>query len=69
MNIRSIPKNLQCFREIVLDMSHINFNVLGFTEIRLAPHLSSLYELPGYLMHVNSRNTHGGGVALYVSRE
>ena len=25
VNIRSIPKNLQCFREIILDISHINF--------------------------------------------
>ena len=25
-----------------------------------------LYELPGYYMYSNSRNVHGGGVAMYV---
>ena len=69
MNIRSIPKNLQCFREFILDISHINFSVLGFTETRLEPHLSSLYGLTGYSLYANSRNTHGGGVALYVSTD
>ena len=67
MNIRSIPKNLQLFKDSVLHDSAVNFDVLGFTETRLQPHLSSLYEIPGYNMFINSRNVHGGGVALYIS--
>lgn len=47
----------------------INISVLGFTDIRLDPHLSSLYELPGYNMYNNWRNIYRGGVALYISSD
>ncbi|KAK4298614.1 hypothetical protein Pmani_029065 [Petrolisthes manimaculis] len=33
----------------------------------LEPHLSMLYDIPGYSMFNNPRNAHGGGVALNVS--
>ena len=69
LNIRSIPKNLQYFKDTIMQNSNLNINVIGFTEIRLNPSLSSLYELPGYHMFTNSRNVHGGGVSLYVARD
>ena len=47
----------------------IHIYVLCFTEVRLAPHISSLYELPMYHMYTNARNVHGDGVAIYVSNE
>lgn len=65
MNIRSIPKNINSFKDTVMH-TNINFHVIGLTEIRLAPHLTSLYELPGYRMYANTRNVHGGGVAIYI---
>ena len=69
LNIRSIPKNFQILQDTVLHNFENNFDVMGFTEIRLDPHMCSLYELPGYYMYTNSRNVHGGGVALYVSTD
>lgn len=69
MNIRSIPKNLHYFQDTVLHTIPCKIDVLGFTEIRLQSHLSSLYELPNYYMYANSRNAHGGGVAIYISNE
>ena len=67
MNIRSIPRNIQTFTDTILNNISTKFDVLGFTEVRLDAHLAQLYEIPGYRMCSNSRNTHGGGVALYIS--
>lgn len=66
-NIRSTPTNFQYFTDTVLSNITTKCSVLGFTETRLSSHLTSLYQLPGYNMYTNCRNTHGGGVALYVS--
>ena len=67
LNIRSIPMNLQSFLDNVLCNVNIKHSIIGFTEIRLSPHLTSLYQLPGYKMFSNCRNTHGGGVSIYIS--
>ena len=69
LNIRSIPKNIYDFVDTVLHVFPVKIDVIGFTEIRLDPHLSSLYELPGYDLFTNCRNVYGGGVAMYVSRD
>ena len=45
----------------------INFDILGFIEIRFVSHLCLLYDIPGYHMFTRSRNSHGGGVALHIS--
>lgn len=66
-NIRSIPLNLQHFVDTLLTNFNTNYNILGFTETRLEHHLAPLYQLPGYCMYTNCRNTHGGGVAIYIS--
>lgn len=68
-NIRSIPKNLQYFKDLIINNISTKISVLGFTEVRLEPHLTSMYEIPGYSMYVNPRNINGGGVAIYVSDE
>lgn len=67
LNIRSIPLNLQHFVDTLLTNFTTKYNILGFTETRLEPQLAPLYHLPGYCMYTNCRNTHGGGVALYIS--
>ena len=67
MNICSISRNLQYFKDILMHNSSVNFKVIGFTEVWLDAHHSSIYELPGYCLYANSRNIHGGGTTLYVS--
>lgn len=67
LNIRSIPMNLQSFVDNILCNLNIKHSIIGLTEIRLSSHLASLYQLPGYKMFSNCRNTHGGGVAVYIS--
>ena len=67
LNIRSIPANVQSLADSILCNIKSKFNIIGLTETRLSPHLASLYQLPGYKMFSNCRNTHGGGVSLYIS--
>lgn len=69
LNIRSIPKNLQYFVDNIMHNSSFKLNIIGFTEIRLNPGITSLYNLPGYQLFVNTRNVYGGGVAIYVESE
>ena len=69
VNIRSIPKYLQSFKDTILYSTSLNINVIALTEIRLDSHLSYLYDIPGYNLFTNSRNIHGGGVALYISSD
>ena len=65
-NVRSIPKNFQYFSNTIL-LSSFTSSALGLTDVRLAPHLSSLYQISGFALFSNSRNVHSGGVVLYVS--
>ena len=67
MNIRSIPTNLQCFTDLVIDSQCMIPDVLGFTETRLDSNIAPLYNLSGYNFYNNFRNRNGGGVALYVT--
>ena len=57
------------FKDTILYSTSLNINVIAFTEIRLESHLSYLYDIPGYNLFTNSRNIHGGGVALYISSD
>lgn len=66
LNIRSIPTNLQSFTDNILCNMNTQSSIIGLTEIRLCPHLASLYQLPGFSMFTSCRNTQGGGTALYV---
>lgn len=62
VNILSSPKNLQLFVDTILGNVSTKKYVFGLVEIKLSPPLSPLYQL-----FTNSRNTLGGGVALYIS--
>jgi hypothetical protein len=65
LNIRSIPKNLE---EFVHDFSLGSrpYDVVAFTETRLSEELNDIYYIDNYNIFSNPRNTHGGGVAIYV---
>ena len=65
-NIRSIPKNFQYFSDTILHLS-FTFSALGLTKVRLAPHLSSLYLIPGFTLFSNSRNVHDVAGVIHVS--
>ena len=65
-NIRSIPKNIDEFLIDFNILSH-HISILAFTETRLSEITECLYEIPHYQSFHNSRNTMGGGVALYVT--
>ena len=65
-NICSVPKN---FDEFVVDPHVLSFGVIGLCETRLTKGIEQLYRIEKYDQHCNSRNTHGGGVLLYVSTE
>ena len=64
-NIRSFSSNLQNFVDLCLNDS--KFDIMAFQETRLNNSISSLFQLPGYCLYTQCRNTEGGGTALYVS--
>lgn len=68
LNIRSVPKHLDSFCS-EFQLCNTKLDVLAFAETRLSPDIESLYNIPQYQLFANSRNTYGGGVALYISRK
>ena len=65
--IRSISKNLSEFiHDFVLNEKR--YDVLCFAETRLTESITPLFQLEGFSMYSNPRNSHGGGVVIYVSR-
>ena len=65
-NIRSLPANIE---EFLVDFSNLvcSPSVVAFTETRLSNDIEQLYSIPGFEAFYNSRNTSGGGVAIYVA--
>lgn len=66
-NIRSIPRNIQIFKDCILDVMNHKPDIIGLTETRLDSNIASLYHIQGYNLFTRSRNTHGGGVATYIA--
>ena len=64
-NIRSFTSNFQNFIDQCLHEEHLD--VMAFQETRLNSNITTLFQLPGYNLYTQCRNTEGGGVALYVS--
>ena len=61
MNTRSVPKRIEEFK--------LNFSVFDLSivsETRSTSEVESLYKVPTYDMHCNSRNAQGRGVVLYI---
>ena len=65
-NICSVPKH---FDEFVVDPHVRRFGVIGLCETRLTKELEPLYKIENFDQHCKSRNTHGGGVLLYISSD
>ena len=66
-NINSVSKNMENFLITNLKDSSFVPKVIGFCETKLNSSIEHLYEIDGYESIHNSRNTHSGGVSLYLS--
>ena len=65
LNIRSIPSNLEEFvNDFSVSREHLDF--ICFAETRLSESISSLYNINGYKIFSNPRNSSGGGVCIYA---
>lgn len=68
-NVRSLKSN-QKFNEIeTIPKVHNRPTIIGFTETWLEKKIEQLYKIQGYNAEYNSRNTRGGGLALYVRQD
>ena len=66
-NVRSIPSNLENFLVEHIYQVQTNIDFIGLCETRLTNDIEHLYNIDGYNMFNNNRNTQGGGVTLYVN--
>ena len=57
--------HITTFRQFLL--SHPSYHLFGIAESRLGPNIDDFVEIEGYSIIRQDRNTHGGGVLLYVS--
>ena len=64
-NINSLPKNFDNFFSNFCDNT-CKPKLLAFCETKLHPNIENLYSIPGYSSLFNSRNTHSGGLALFI---
>ena len=67
-NISSIPLHLESCVEQCINTTNVKFDVLGFCETRLHDGICQLYSIDNYNNYFNNRNSHGGGVAIYISK-
>ena len=65
-NIHSIPSNIE---EFLLDFDNVilSDSIIAFSETRLSDEIEHLYNIPNFSAFFNSRNAHGGGVAVYTA--
>ena len=69
INIRSLQANLHSF-EKYLENLDIKFSCVGVTETWLQDHNCDLYNLNGYELIENHRQTRrGGGVGIYLKED
>ena len=68
LNIRSIPQNID---EFLTDfsISSLRYDILCMSETRLLPSMEPLFNIPNFDFFGNSRNTRGGGIAIYVNKK
>lgn len=67
-NISSIPLHLDTFVDQCLDDNGVIFDVIGFCETRLNDAISSIYKIADYTPYFKNKNTHGGGVAVFLKQ-
>ena len=66
LNIRSIRKNLDCFKRLMDDLQH-EFSLPGVTETWLKDDDCALFDIEGYnMVEKHRQNQSGGGVAIYI---
>lgn len=67
-NICSIPQHIDSFIDQCVNSTNLEHDILGFCETRLNDTICNLYSINGYEKYFTNRNTHGGGVAIYVKK-
>lgn len=68
-NIASVPLHFDAFVDQLLDNSDLDFDVIGLCETRLNDGISSLYKHSNFTSFFNNKDTHGGGVAIYLNNK
>ncbi len=66
MNINSLPKKLESFKEECRGFLCNSVDILGFCETKLTDDIVQLYSLPYYHLFSNNVSRDKGGVALYI---
>ena len=64
-NVNSVNKNLDSLLS-TLQCNSIDFDILCLSETKLCDFSSELHDIPGYSSFSVHRNSHGGGVRIYV---
>lgn len=66
INIRSLIKNFILVKQMI-DISHIQLDIIILTEVGISDCIASLFKIPGYNMINKLRNKRkGGGIVMYV---
>ena len=68
LNISSIPRHLDSCIDQCINVFDMKFDILGFCETRLSDPLCHLFPLQGYDGYFTNKDTHGGGVAIYIRK-
>lgn len=68
LNISSVPLHLESCLDQCINTSNCVYDVLGFCETHLSDGLCEIYSIDGYNNYFNNKNTHGGGVAIYIKK-
>ena len=65
INATSLKRHIEPVKQLL--GSDLSYHILGVAETRLGPTVDdNLFNIPGYSIIRQDRNTGGGGVALYV---
>ena len=65
INVTSLKRHIELVKQLLT--GEPSYHILGVAETRLGPVVdANLFNIPGYSIIRQDRNTAGGGVALYV---
>lgn len=67
-NISSIPLHLDSCIELCINVTNRRYDVIGFCETRLNDTICKLFSIEGCDKYFSNKNTHGGGVAIYLCK-
>lgn len=64
----SVPLRLEsCFDQYLLP-TDVKFDIIGLCETRLSDYIRQLYTKNNYNPYFRNKSTHGGGLAVYLSK-